>query len=145
MLEIFADDYELDWMAKFSNEEMRHNELQIFSFTHDVVGGELLKKWLFPEKLITAVAYHHRPVEATEEKGSACIIQLADFLSFYCSNMELFKGDDILTAIDKTFPDIRSQWQYSGLPMENNDISGWFNWLSNNYEQGCNLKDAFSC
>ena len=144
MLEIFAGDYELDWMARFSNEEFLHDELQMFSFTHDIVGGELLKKWLFPEKLITAVAYHHRPDEAAKEKGFAHIIRLADFLSFYCSNLELFEGDDILTAINNTFPDIRSQWQSSGLPLENDAIAGWFNWLLSNYEQGCNLKDAFS-
>lgn len=144
MLEIFAGDYELDWMARFSNEEILHDELQVFSFTHDIVGAELLKKWLFPEKLITAVAYHHRPDEAAEEKGFAHIVQLADFLSFYCSNLELFEEDDIFTAIDNTFPDIRSQWQSSGLPLENDAIAGWFNWLLSNYEQGCNLKDAFS-
>jgi len=144
MLETFADDYALDWMTKFSDEKLRHYELQMFSFTHDIVGGQLLRKWLFPENLIAAVAYHHRPGEATKEKCLIHIIQLADFLSFYCCNRESFGGDDILTVIHRFLPEIRSQWLDSGLPLEDDAIVGWDNWLLNNYEQGRNLKDAFS-
>lgn len=144
MLETFVDDYALDWMIKISNEKMLHDELHMFSFTHDKVGGQLLRKWFFPENLITAVEYHHRPSEADEEKGVAHIIQLADILTHYCFNQQALGDDDILTAINCSLPDIRSQWQDSRLPLENEAIAGWFNWLIDNYEQGCNLKEAFS-
>ncbi len=145
MLETFSDDYAVEyWMTTFSNEKITHEELEMFSFTHDLVGGQLLKKWFFPESLITAVACHHRPDEAAKEKNLAYIIQMADLLSFYCCNQELLEDDGILTAVNNSLPDWRSQWQDCGLPVKNDNIVGWFNWLLNNHEQGSSLKDAFS-
>ncbi len=144
MLETFVDDYAVDWMTKFSGEKICHDELQMFSFTHDIVGGQLLKKWIFPENLITAVKYHHHPGDAGEEKNLAYIIQLADFLSFYCCNIELLGDDTILTVIRNTLPDIQSQWRRVGLVLEDDAIAEWFNWLLDNYEQSCSLKEAFS-
>ena len=144
MLETFADDYALEWMLSFSGENMRDDEMRMFSFTHDKVGGDLLRKWLFPENLIAAVEAHHCPDETTTEKSLAAIIQLADFLSFYCCNQPLFGEDDIIIAIHKSVPDIQSQWQSYGLPWDIEAIKGWFNWLADNYEQGCSLKEAFS-
>ena len=145
MLETFGADYSTeDWMTKLSNEEMLLSELQTFSFTHDQVGGQLLKKWLFPDNLITAVAYHHHPVEATEVKVIAHVIQLADILTFYCCNQALLGDDDILTVVHRSLPEIDNGWQSIGKPLENGAIIKWFDWLLDNYEQGSNLKDAFS-
>jgi len=145
MLETFAADYSTEaWMTTFSNEEMLHSELETFSFTHDQVGGQLLKKWLFPDNLITAVAYHHHPVEATEVKIIAHIIQLADLLTFYCCNQELLGDDDILTVVHRSLPEIDTGWQSIEKPLGNDAIIKWSDWLLDNYEQGSNLKDAFS-
>ncbi len=144
MFETFADDYALErWMATLSNEETLHEELQMFSFTHDMLGGQLLRKWFFPENLITAVAYHHRPDEATKEKAFAHVIQLADILSFYCCNQESLGDDNILTVIQSSLPDIQSQWHGFGLSLDNDAVAGWFHWLLNNHEQGRSLKEAF--
>ena len=53
MLETFADDYALDWMTRFSSEQIRHDELHMFSFTHDEVGGRAAAdNGSFPENLI---------------------------------------------------------------------------------------------
>lgn len=144
MLETFGGDYAAEyWMTRFSNEEMLHDELQMFSFTHDVVGGQLLRKWQFPANLISSVANHHCSSEAIEAKALANIIQLADLLSFYCCNQGLLGDDGILPLIQKSLPDVLSQWQDCGLPATNETIEGWFDWLSNNYEEGHNLKEAF--
>lgn len=144
MLETFADDYALDWMIAFSGEQIRHDELHMFSFTHDKVGGHLLRKWLFPENLIAAVEAHHCPEQATTEKSVAAIIQLADVLAFYCCNQTLMGKEDIMTAIQNSLPDIQSTWLSCGLPWEDKTVNGWFYWLIDNYEQGANLKEAFS-
>ncbi len=144
MLETFAEDYALDWMTVFSSEQMHHDELYMFSFTHDQVGGHLLRKWLFPENLIAAVEAHHCPDKATTEKDVAAIIQLADLLSFYCCNQASMSHDDVMMAIHNSLPDIQATWQACGLPWESDAINGWFTWLVNNYEQGCNLKEAFA-
>ena len=145
MLETFAADYSTEnWMTKLSNQEMLDDELQMFSFTHDLVGGQLLEKWLFPENLITAVAHHHHPAEAGEEKVVAHIIQLADFLSFFCCNPDLLGNDDILSALHNSLPDVLSQWQGVGLPLESVAIVGWYDWLSHNFEQSSDINEAFS-
>jgi len=145
MLETFSHDYAVEyWMTKYSNQDLLHEEFEAFLFTHDQVGGQLLSKWLFPKNLIAAVANHHRPSEAVEEKKLAHIIQLADILSFYCCNQESLGENDILTAIRTSMPDMRSQWQNLGLPVKDDVIVGWFNWLLDNHDQGSNLKEAFS-
>ena len=145
MMETFVDDYATEyWMTKWSNKELLHEEFKTFCFTHDLVGGQLLKKWLFPDNLIAAVANHHRPGEEVEEKIVGYIIQLADLLSFYCCNQESLGDDDILTVIRNSLPLIRGQWRNLGIPVKNDTIAGWFNWLLDNYEQGSNLKEAFS-
>jgi putative nucleotidyltransferase with HDIG domain len=145
MLETFTDDYAPErWMTALSNEETLHEELQMYSFTHDMVGGQLLKKWLFPENLITAVAYHHRPGEAAKEKAFAHVIQFADTLSFYCCNPELLGEEDILTCIHTSMPDIQSHWQGFGVVLKDDAIASWFDWLVANHKQGSILSDAFS-
>jgi putative nucleotidyltransferase with HDIG domain len=145
MLETFRNGYAVEyWMTKCSDKELLHDELEAFLFTHDQIGGQLLRKWLFPRNLITAVANHHRPSEAADEKTLAHIIQLADILSFYCCNQEALGEDDILTAIRTMLPAMQSQWRNLGLPVKNDGIVGWFNWLLDNHDQGSNLKEAFS-
>ncbi len=145
MLETFADDYApARWMTTHSNEESLYQELQMFSFTHDILGGQLLKKWFFPENLITAVAFHHRPGVAAHERSFAHVIQLADLLSFYCCNQNLLGDGDILTVTQDSLPEVLSHWQGFGVPPTNAVISGWFDWLLSNHEQFRNLKDSFS-
>jgi putative nucleotidyltransferase with HDIG domain len=145
MLETFSDDYSAEhWMTNFSNEEILHEELRVFSFTHDQVGGQLLKKWDFPETLVTAVSNHHRPVEAVTEKSLALIIQLADLLSFRCCNQDSLGDGDIITDVHNFLPDLQGQCKRSSLPLDNDMIAEWFTWLTTNYEEGCSLKEAFS-
>lgn len=56
-------------------------EDSIFGVTHDEVGMMLLKKWMFPESLIAAVGYHHRPQEAKAETRFSLVIHAADVLA----------------------------------------------------------------
>lgn len=145
MLQTFAEDYSPEqWMAGLSNEQTLYEELQMFSFTHDILGGQLLEKWFFPENLITAVAYHHRPDEAVREKAFAHVIQLADFLSFYCCNRQLLDDSDILTTMQASLPDLQSHWDGYGGTLEESAVTGWFQWLVANHEQGEVLSKAFS-
>ncbi len=145
MLETFAEDYGPErWMAGLSNEQTLYDELQMYSFTHDMLGGQLLKKWYFPENLITAVAYHHRPEDAVKEKKFAHVIQLADLLSFYCCNRELMEDDDILAVVHTSLPDVQLHWADFGRSLEDDAIAGWFHRLVNNHEQGSALNEAFS-
>jgi HD-like signal output (HDOD) protein len=56
-------------------------EESVLGVTHDKVGIKLLKRWMFPESLITAVGFHHRPHEAEKESLFPIVIHLADLLS----------------------------------------------------------------
>ena len=145
MFETFADEYDLDrWMITLSNKESLYEELQTFSFTHDILGGQLLRKWFFPENLITAVAYHHRPEEAVRDKAFVHVIQLADVLSFYCCTEKSPGDDDILTAVHTSLPGLHDTWRHLGLSLDDDKIAGWFDWLVTHREQGNSLRDAFS-
>ncbi len=56
-------------------------EKDVFGMTHDEVGMKLLKKWMFPETLLTAVGYHHRPQEADKKSIFPIIVHIADILT----------------------------------------------------------------
>jgi len=146
MFEAFGGDYDpCLWMTSLSDEGNLLDELRQFSFTHDMIGGQLLRKWLFPDSLLAAVGNHHHPGDAPKEKqGVAYIIQLADMLSFYCCNPEWLGGEDILTAIRTSAPDIQSGWQDFGMVWDDDTVSEWFNWLLDNHGQGSNLKKAYA-
>ena len=142
ILKSFEDDYlPQKWMTELSNEENLHNELQLFSFTHDMVGGQLLEKWLFPENLVTAVAYHHRPGDASRESKCAYIVQLADVLSFYSCNPERLNDDNITTCIQTTLPGIHQNWRATGLNLNDEAIDNWYEWLLLNREEGNSIRD----
>ena len=42
---------------------------------------KLLKKWMFPENLLTAVGYHHRPQDADKQSLFPIIVHIADILT----------------------------------------------------------------
>ena len=56
-------------------------EKNVFEMAHDEVGMKLLKKWLFPESLITAVGFHHHPLEADKKSPFPIIVHVADILA----------------------------------------------------------------
>jgi putative nucleotidyltransferase with HDIG domain len=81
-------------------------EKDVFGMTHDEVGMKLLKKWMFPENLLTAVGYHHRPQEADKKSLFPIIVHVADILTHVYEmqaddeegeyfQTELFYGDAI--------------------------------------------------
>lgn len=145
MLETFYDDYQVDnWMLNYSSEELLGDELEMFSFTHDQIGGQLLQQWFFPDSLVTAVAHHHQPNEAGEGECLALIIQLADILSFYCCNQERLDDNDIVSAVQDILPDLHAGWYKAGVVLDLPAIEGWYKWLADNFEQGSKLKEAFT-
>ncbi len=142
MLQTFADDYTLGhW--RYSSEEVLQEELRTYSFTHDAVGGQLLEKWLFPQNLITAVAFHHRPDRAIVEQGFAHIVQLADIMSFECCGESSLEGVDIVKTTFDAVPDIREQWRDHGWTLEDEAIAGWFRRLAENRDEGNYLKESY--
>jgi len=145
MLETFGEDYDIQyWMTNYTDEKLLQDEYKTFSFTHDEIGGQLMKEWCFPENLITAVACHHHPNDASAEKVLACIIQLADLLSFSCCNQSLQGDNDILDVVNDSLPNIQNNWKNLGLPLAHETISGWYDWLLVNHENAGDLRASFS-
>lgn len=145
MLQTFMEDYVANlWMGQISNKERLHDELQQFSFTHDVIGGQLLKKWFFPDTLITAVAFHHRPEEALAEEAFALIVQLSDLLCYYSCTQSALGEDTIVTLLNTNLPDLRRQWEKLGLAWDHNSLIAWFDWLQVNHVQAKGLLNVFS-
>jgi len=96
-------------------------EKDVFGMTHDDVGMKLLKKWMFPESLLTAVGYHHRPQEADKKSNFPMIVHVADILTHVYEmqdeaeegepfEADLFYGDAI--KLSKTFG---MEWDVSDL------------------------------
>ena len=54
-------------------------EKRILGYTHALVGGAILQRWLFPEEIISASRYHHE--NKIHENTVVRIIRLADYLS----------------------------------------------------------------
>ncbi|MCR4289632.1 MAG: HDOD domain-containing protein [Candidatus Scalindua sp.] len=75
-------------------------EKDVFGMTHDEVGMQLLKKWMFPENLLTAVGYHHRPQEADRKSLFPIIVHTADILTHvYEMQVEDEEGDYFQTEL----------------------------------------------
>lgn len=63
------------------NPEIICDEEKIAGIGHDQLGLRLLKKWTFPEVLVMAVGYHHRPGKAPEAKRFPLVTRVADLLA----------------------------------------------------------------
>ena len=55
-------------------------EKHVLGVTHAEIGLWLAEKWNLPNKLVTAIAYHHKPGSLGQDAELASLIHLADFL-----------------------------------------------------------------
>jgi len=65
-----------------THEGFDHMEREVLGICHAEVGGALLKRWNFPEELVAAVLWHHRPSEAGSWTPMVNIVHIADILSY---------------------------------------------------------------
>ncbi len=57
-------------------------EERVLGVTHAEVGGRLLEHWQFPDNLIQAVQFHHRPVFAPQHQRLAACLNLANGVAY---------------------------------------------------------------
>ena len=82
--------------------------------THAELGMMLLKKWMFPENLVSAVGFHHHPRENNNNSIFPIIINTADLLVHYAEKLnEETSKSDILDNI--IYPEILSLFKNQGL------------------------------
>lgn len=56
-------------------------EREILGFDHAEAGARLLERWNLPSSLVSAVRYHHAPMEANLASPLPCIVHIADAIS----------------------------------------------------------------
>lgn len=145
MLLILKEKYQISrWMTEFSTSDNLMAERETFSTDHAEVGSRLLKKWNFPESLITAVEYHHKPENPTRFLGLPIIVQLADALAYLCEKNEPENSIDIATEITELIPDIENLWKLHHLPWEKTRLELWCNWLSIEKDHGRSILSLLS-
>jgi putative nucleotidyltransferase with HDIG domain len=60
-------------------------------YNHSLIGAKLAEKWNFPEKLVTAIQYHHRPL--------SCDDKYKEYV--FCIYMANILAQDELTSVEK--------------------------------------------
>lgn len=131
-------------MTSFSTKERLAEEKQQFSVSHDIVGGRLLRRWLFPENLVLALEYHHCPEKAQTLQGYPLVIQLADILAFLCCNPEVVDGRSLGSVITEYLPDIEAQWESRKMLWNQVAIESWFAWLKIDQGYGSSIMNILS-
>ena len=99
-------------------------EKDVFGMTHDEVGMRLLKKWMFPENLLTAVGYHHRPQDADKQSIFPIVVHIADILTHvYEMQAEDEEGEYFQTEL--FYGDAISLSRSFGIDWNVSDLSGF--------------------
>jgi putative nucleotidyltransferase with HDIG domain len=94
--------------AEASDKPLYVEEKAAFGFDHAELGGQLLKEWKLPERLVEAVACHHLPANAKSHSEEAAVVNLADAIAY---SMKL--GSSGETFVPPLEP---KSWESIGLP-----------------------------
>ncbi len=66
--------------SKEQSENIFLSERELMGFDHADVGGELLRAWKLPPRLVEAVAFHHQPQAAKRYPFEAAVIHTSDYI-----------------------------------------------------------------
>ena len=97
-------------------------EKNVFEMIHDEVGMKLLRKWMFPESLITAVGFHHHPQEAEKESSFPIIVHVADILA-HVYEMQAEEEEDNSLDNELFYNDIVTLSRSFGINWKVSDLS----------------------
>lgn len=97
-------------------------EKEIVGMTHDEVGMRLLKKWLFPESLLTAIGFHHRLQETDKRSLLPVVVHIADIFA-HLYEMQTAGGVDDPVMTETLYPDIIKRAQLYGIVWDESDLN----------------------
>lgn len=97
-------------------------EKGIVGMTHDEVGMRLLKKWLFPESLLTAIGFHHRLQKTDRRSLLPVVVHIADIFA-HLYEMQTAGGVDDPVMTETLYPDIIKRAQLYGIVWDESDLS----------------------
>jgi HD-like signal output (HDOD) protein len=132
------------WLSGMSNTTKLEEEKKTFAITHDEVGGKLLKHWQFPDTLIAAVNYHHKPHNDPNLQIYPLVIQVADFLSLVYNQNQAVDEQTLKTVLDYHLPNFKEQWRRQNLPLEEISLESWYTWLKVDRSHGSDILDILA-
>ena len=94
--------------AEDSGKPLYREEMETFGFDHAELGGQLLKSWKLPTRLVEAVTFHHDPDKSKTHPEETAAVNLADAIAY---SMNL--GSSGETVIPSMEP---KSWEMIGLP-----------------------------
>ncbi|TVL99434.1 MAG: hypothetical protein CV087_18185 [Candidatus Brocadia sp. WS118] len=97
-------------------------EKGILGMTHDEVGMKLLKKWMFPESLLTAIGFHHRLQETDNKSLLPVVVHIADIFA-HLYEMQTVGGVDNPVKTETLYPDIIKRAQSYGIAWDASDLN----------------------
>lgn len=71
--------------ARENGTSLHDEEHRIFEFDHAEAGGELLKTWNLPDRLIEIVTFHHKPEASRTYSKETAIVSLSDKIVYFLS------------------------------------------------------------
>ena len=125
-------------------QENYEKEYELFFINHDEVAYRILNRWLFPQRLITAVGFHHRPNEASNFHILSSTVQIADILAHITINPETCSSSDYRGLMLSMRADAFDLWHANNLPCSNDEIQIWFNMLKSSQEKDTPILTIFS-
>ncbi len=97
-------------------------EKRVIGMTHDEVGMRLLKKWMFPESLMTAIGFHHRLQETDKKSLLPVAVHIADIFA-HIYEMQTVVEEDVPLKAETLFPDIIKLAQSYGIEWDVSDLN----------------------
>jgi putative nucleotidyltransferase with HDIG domain len=115
-----------------------------FNVDHGTVGLHLLTRWMFPERLLNAVGYHHYPENCHNNTLYAIIVQLSDALSVLVTQDPPVKITQLYTQITLLLPKSKELWEQHKLSIDDQQIQKWASALQASIEKDSAILSAFS-
>ena len=98
VMNTYLRDQFIQVLIRAASGEMTYAEAEraVFSFDHAEAGAYLLERWNLPASLVTAVRYHHTPLEAPTDSPLPCLVHVADAI---CMTLGIGLGLDGLAYV----------------------------------------------
>jgi putative nucleotidyltransferase with HDIG domain len=94
--------------AETSGKLLCIEEQKIFGFDHAELGGELLKAWNLPDRLVESITFHHSPAKSKNHPQETAVVNLADAIAY---SMKLgSSGEAVIPPLES------KSWEIIGLP-----------------------------
>ncbi len=134
-------------LLKITDESWLQNcdkEKELFFISHDEVAHRILNRWLFPESLLEAVGFHHRPHEAEVAPLLASVIQIANVITHIAQSPDSSVVADYKLLMEQICPDLFNTFVSLQLPCTNEEITVWFDRLKTSKEEDTGIMGIFT-